>query len=307
MLLVSIALELTLLLTFWLALSALQKEGATPGRRTFLALSAAAILWNLGELLTLRGGASPYVADHIRYAGILSLPPLWLGFAAHVSRVTLARRVPWFPLVLLAPGICAFALLFSPRWAALFVVSVPNAPDRLGPLGWVMSAYDYALVLMATAVLLASALRWDVPGRWTRRIAVGLAPLVPLAGNAFYLWAGLSPRLDPTPLLFNVALVALHAAITSGGLLQALPVSQHDLIDQLPLGVILTDRSGVVISMNPAAERHVGMPEARAIGRSVDAVLSEASEDVHAEVSPVRSGEREAGQLVLIDPPGKAR
>ncbi len=128
---------------------------------------------------------------------------------------------------------------------------------------------------------------------------------MPLAGNAAYIAHGMAWPVDPTPLLFIVALLALRSAIFTGGLFQALPVSQHDLIEQLPLGVVLTDRAGVVIDVNPAAERRLGLTEASAVGRALDAILSEARDDVNAEISPIFSNEREAGQLVLIDPPGK--
>ena len=110
---------------------------------------------------------------------------------------------------------------------------------------------------------------------------------------------------DPTPLLLGAALLALRSAIFSGGLLQALAVSQHDLIQQLPLGVILTDRRGVVIDVNPAAERRLCVSRASAVGRTLDAILSEAESHVCADVVPIFSQDREAGQLVLIDPPGK--
>ena len=42
-----------------------------------------------------------------------------------------------------------------------------------------------------------------------------------------------------------------------------------------------------------------------AVGRTLDAVLSEAENHVCADVVPIFSSDREAGQLVLIDPPGK--
>ena len=119
-----------------------------------------------------------------------------------------------------------------------------------------------------------SAIRWKVPGQYTRRLLVGLAPLVPLAGSAAYVAHDMTWPIDPTPLLFSVGLLALGNAIFTGGLLQALPISQHDLIEQLPIGVVLTDRAGTVIDVNPAAERLLGVSEASVSrltrGRTID-------------------------------------
>jgi PAS domain-containing protein len=108
-------------------------------------------------------------------------------------------------------------------------------------------------------------------------------------------------------LLLGASLLALRSGIFSGGLLQALPISQHDLIRQLPLGVVLTDRRSVVIDVNPAAERRLCVSQACAVGRTLDAILSEAESHVRAEVVPIFSQDREEGQLVLIDPPAKRR
>jgi hypothetical protein len=60
-----------------------------------------------------------------------------------------------------------------------------------------------------------------------------------------------------------------------------------------------------VIDVNPAAERRLCVSQARAAGRTLDAILSEAGSPMSADVVPIFSREREAGQLVLIDPPGK--
>lgn len=303
MLLYSVGLELTMLLTFWVCLGVWQRDSSTPGRSTFAALCMSALLWCGGELASVRGLAEEFVSDRVLYAGVLSLPPLWLGLAGHATRQPLARRVPWFPLALMAPNLCLFALLFAGPWSSLFLTTRVGVDDY-GPLWRVAMAYNYGLILIGSGIFVHSALRWKMPGRWTRRLAVGVAPLVPLAGNAAYISHGMSWPVDPTPLLFSVALLALRGAIFSGALFQALPVSQHDLIEQLPLGVVLTDRAGVVIDVNPAAERRLGISEASAVGRALDAILSEARDDVNAEVSPIFSNEREAGQLVLIDPPG---
>lgn len=307
MLLYSIGLELTILLAFWLALGVWQRDPSTAGRTTFVALAGSAGLWCGGELLLQRGIVDEVVADRIRYLGILGLPPLWLGVAAHSARLELARRVRWFPLVLLTPSSVLYALFFfGGGWSSVFMTTLPGRQDLYGPLWWVAAAYGYALVLAGSLIFLVSAAWAPRPGPWGRRIAVGIAALAPLSANAAYIANGMTWALDPTPLLFGLALLALQSAILRGGLLEASPISQHDLIEQLPLGLILTDRHGVVIGMNPAAEQRLELDERRAMGRTLDAILTEAGRDVRADVSPVFSGENEVGQLVLLDPPDKA-
>jgi len=300
-----LALELTILLAFWLCLCAWQKDPSTPGRTTFAALAGASILWCLGSLLQFEGAAPEHVADRIRYLGILTLPALWAGVAGQTARIELARRLPWFPLVLAAPMCVPYALLFHPTWDVLFMHTVPGGQDGYGPLFWVVVVYSYVLVLGGCGLFVAHALQTRHRAGLLQRLWLGLAALIPTVGNAIYLSRGMPGSSDPTPVLFGAALVALYVSLSTGTLLQALPITQHDLIEQLPLGVVLTDRNGMVISLNTAAERHLGTNEGWAAGRNLDAIFAEASDDLRADITPIVANGREAGQLVLIDPSSK--
>lgn len=303
MTLYALALEASILLGLWLALAVSQREPGAPGRLTFLALSLAAVAWCLGDLLVARDLVSEVLGDRIKYAGALALPPLWLGVAAHAARLEVARRVPWFPLLLLVPGACLFGLLFDERWGGLFLTTVQDGADVRGPLWWAGMAYGYALVVTGSVVLIATAARWRRPGEWSRRIAVGAASLIPLAGNAAYVMNATSWTLDPTPVLLGVSLLALRSGIFAGGLLQTLSIAQSDLLAHLPVGVLVADRRGTVLDLNPAAERRLGIAARRAVGRSVVAILDAAGDELSFDISPVFTGGREVGQLILIDPP----
>lgn len=305
MTLFEVALELNIALALWLCLGVNQADRATPGRGTFGALCLAAIVWCTGELVGQRGLADEWLGDRIKYLGVLTLPPLWAAFAAHVARLDVARRAPWFAFVLLLPQLILFGLLFAGGWSALYLMSVEGGDDHYGPLWWVSMAYSYLLVAGGSAVMIAGALRERRPGSWRRQVAVGFAALVPLVGNALYVASRLHSPYPPAPILFCVALVALRQTLFSGGLLQTLPVSHAELVSQLPMPLLLTDRRGAVVQLNPAAERRLGIAEAHAVGRSLDAVLAESADALGWDATPVRCGSRELGQIVLLDPPAK--
>ena len=74
-------------------------------------------------------------ADRISYLGVLTLPALWLGLAAQVQGLDLARRAPWFPLLLMTPQFALYGLLWSGPWAGLFIVPVSRdlVPGGLAP------------------------------------------------------------------------------------------------------------------------------------------------------------------------------
>jgi len=302
-----VALELNIALALWLCLGVSQADRSTPGRATFGALCLAAMIWCTGELVDQRGLADEWLGDRIKYLGVLTLPPLWAGFAAHVARLDLARRAPWFPFGLLLPQLILFCVLFAGGWSSLYLTTIRGGDDHYGPLWWVSMGYAYLLVAGGSVVMIASALWERNPESWQRQLAVGFAALLPLAGNAVYVASGLRWPYPPAPILFCTALIALRQVLFSGGLLQTLPVSHAELVTQIPIPLLLTDRRGVVVQLNPTAERRLGIAQERALGRSLDAVLAECEEPLEWETSPVRCRSREVGQLVLLDPARKAR
>jgi len=301
----ALLLELVLLLAAWIALGVWQRDPVTPARRTFFGLNLAIAVWCLGEILELRGVVGPLGGDRIQVLGILALPPLWLAAAARVGELDIARRVPWFPAVLIAPHLAIYSLLWAGVWSSLFVAYAPDGTQTPGPLWWVSWAYSLAIATTGSIVFIWAGLSRRLPhARWL--VGVGVMGLVPVIGNAAWIAAGRSWPIDPSPLLLAITLLALRSAVFSGGILQALPVSQHDLIEHLPFGVLLTDRRGTVIDVNPAAQRRLGISEKQALGRNLESVLAQADAALRFESAPVRSAGREAGQLVLLDPPRKS-
>jgi PAS domain-containing protein len=200
-----------------------------------------------------------------------------------------------------------FAALFAGGWSSLYMTTIEGGNDRYGPLWWVSMVYSYLLVAGGSTLLIASALRDKHPESWRRQVAVGLAALVPLAGNSVYVAWGLVWPFPPAPILFCAALMALRQALFSGGMLQTLPVSHAELVTQIPVPMVLTDRRGAVVQLNPAAERRLGIAEEHALGRSLDAVVAEAAEPVDWEATPVRCRSREVGQIVLLEAGAKRR
>jgi PAS domain-containing protein len=307
MTLFEVALELNIALALWLCLGVSQADRSTPGRGTFGALCLSAMLWCTGELVEQRGLADEWIGDRIKYLGVLTLPPLWAAFAAHVARFDVARRAPWFTLVLLLPQLILFGLLFAGGWSSLYLTTIQDGGDHYGPLWWVSLGYSYLLVIGGSAAMIASALRERRAGTWRRQLAVAFAALVPLLGNTVYMASGLRSPYPSAPILFCIALIALRQTLFSGSLLQTLPVSHAELVTQLPTPLLLTDKRGAVVQLNPAAERRLGILEAHALGRSLDAVLAEASEPLEWDSTPVHCGSREIGQIVLLDSPAKHR
>lgn len=293
------AIELTLLLVVWQCLSVWQRDPFTPGRRIFMGLALSCACWCLG-LLVAREGALPATwSDRIGFLGVLTLPALWLGLALCSANPESSWR-PRIALALLAPQLALYALLWSDDWAALFTTTAAAGQPRPGPLFWANAAYSWILVGLGSALFLAGAVNAGRRSAALGRVAVAFASLVPLATNLVYVSSGMGGP-DPTPVPIGLALCVLRATLFSGGLLRALPLAQRDLIDELPVPVVLTDRNDAVLDVNAAAELRLGVALDLALGRNLYAVLAEVRPAPSVSRWPVMSGGREVARMVLVD------
>jgi len=304
----TLVLELILILAAWLAIGALQRERDIPGRLTYAAAALAVMIWVGGELIEHR--AETYLlARRVRTIGVLTLPALWFGVAAHAVRLPLIRRTPWIPLVLMVPSVPLYALLYAGPWSLLFVPATEAQHVEIGPLMWWFIFYAWALVTAGLGILIHGAFRSEAGEARRERARMALAALVPLAANVFAVWTlartGHS-GVDLTPLLIAVPLIAFRRSILSGGILDVLPVAQRDIIQHLPFGVVLADGQGTVIDVNPAAEELLDVTRMDAVGRALEAVISRAPLDVRIEVSSVRGRRGESARFALLEAP-KAR
>jgi PAS domain-containing protein len=294
--------ECVLLLAALLGLGAWQRDPSTTGRLTFVALCISVACMTLGDLMALRGLASEVVADRFKYAGILTLPALWMGFAAHAAHLDLARRLPWFPLLLLIPSLGLFALMFEPRYGMVFHRTLEGADDLRGPLWWVNAVYGQGLALCGSSILAFTAFRGGSRGQVTRRLVLVAASVLPVLGNAAYIALEFSWPYDPTAPLLGFSLLAMRSAVFGGNLLEPLPIPQRDVIHQLPLGVILTDNHDHVVEMSDAAAARLGVFESFALGRSLDEVMAW-SEPTPFSSTEIRRRGVVAGRLILLEGP----
>jgi PAS domain-containing protein len=297
--LAALLLELNLLLALIGAALALMRSHAVPGRRTYAALAGAGAAWCAGELLAGRGFVDTWLGARLSLAGLVLVGPLWLGVAAQMARLPVARRLPWFPAALAVPGILLFALLFFDPWSA----AVMQGPREPGPLWWSYTVYAYGLILIGCGIHVWSGVRRSDRAHRVSTVAIGVAGLVPLAVHASYSWIGIGWDYDPTPILLTPVGVALASALFPGGLLDVRPIAQQDLIDRLPLGVVMADRSGAVFEVNPHAEMALALSRDEVLGRALDAIVSNAPRGYRVEISEVQLANRLVARFAFLYPP----
>jgi PAS domain-containing protein len=295
----ALVLELNMLVALLGGGLALQRRASVPGRRSYAGLAFAAAAWCGGELLIERGFAEATTGMRLAMLGITLIGPFWLGSAVQLAGLPVARRLPWLPVGLAIPGFLVMALLFADPWSAL----VLRSPREPGPLWWVYLLYTYALVAVGAAIHLRTGLRAPRGVRRWQRIAIGLAGLVPLAAHVAYTWSGFAWPLDPTPLTLTPIGVAMASALFPGGLIDVRPAAQQELIAHLPIGVVMADRRGAVIDVNPHAERALALRRDEALGRALDALVAEVPRSYRVEISEVQRSTRVIARFAFLVPP----
>lgn len=297
--LAALILELNLLLALLGATLAMLRSGSVAGRRTYAGLALAGAAWCAGELLVDRSLADAWTGMRLSMLGLVLVGPFWLGVAVHMAALPLARRLPWFPAALAVPGLMLWSLLFLDPWSA----AVMRGPHEPGPLWWVYSIFSYLLIILGIGVHVWSGLRQSDRRQRAQTIAIGLSGLLPLGTHVAYAALGFPWAFDPTPMTLTPSGVALASALFPGGLLDVRPVAQQELIERLPLGVVMADRSGAVFDVNPHAQRVLGVSRNEALGRALDAIVAEAPVGYRVELSEVQLASRVVARFAFLHPP----
>jgi PAS domain-containing protein len=297
--------ELMTLLTVWLCLSAWQRDRNASGRRLFMGLCLAATVWSAAALATIRGALPPGAIDRILYLGILTVPVLWFALALRARGAPIAERAIGPLALLMAPGAACYAILLAGDPGGWFLRRGGDGAIQLGPLWWAYAGYGWAIATAGSVQFIRRALQTGERDARIRRLGAAITSLTPILASLVYAGWGHS-NVDPTPLFLGATLVTLRSDLYAGDLLQALPISQHDLVSHIPTPLILTDLDGHVIEINPAAQLRLGFARSDSLGRGLDAILEDAPDPPDFERWPLVAAGREAGCIHLIVPKKRA-
>jgi PAS domain S-box-containing protein len=257
-----------------------------PGGAAFALLMAIIGEWSLTYAFELAGAnlSTKLLFDELEYVGIVLTPVAAVGTA-----LTFAGRgrivTPFRAAGLLIVPLVTLVLLWSNPTAGL--VQTQASIDRTGPFSaliishgpwfYVHIAYSYALMAIATVIVLTTLLH--APRVYHAQIvAMVFGILAPLVSNFVFL-ARIAPlpHLDLTPFAFTLTGVAMYVALFRLRFLDlflGLPVvARNALLSRLPDAVFILDPEGRILDANPSARRLLGTTDAGVIGRPIDRVL----------------------------------
>jgi diguanylate cyclase (GGDEF)-like protein/PAS domain S-box-containing protein len=276
-------------------------------------------------MLAAAGYAVPYIFElnspnlaaalfwmHVSLPGASLVGPAWLLFAAHYTAQKTVFTPRWILLLVVIPvvtclvawtnslhGLYGTGFQFDPsaQW--------PVLKWHFGPLYWINFGYAYLTTIAGMLLLLRSAVRrMRVFTNQALLLIVG-AFIPALINILFSLGITPIPDMDLTPFSFLVAGVFWSLALFRFRLLDIVPIAREHVLDTMPIGVVVLDRQGRVLDMNPAAGRMLGLPPLEMAGHFLAGLgpafpfsLAELSSAVEIE-KEVRLGADGAGRFLL--------
>jgi PAS domain-containing protein len=253
------------------AMRSLQRRGA---------LAAAAIAFSMAGwimsilMLNVSGPGSAETWDYVRRIFTAIVP--WLAFWGAMEVAGLRPRgLRWLQVATAVPLVARLALVWPLAEYAHLIDSMRYQAEGLltysvriayGPLYVPFVAYCYGLMLAAIGVF---GYFMMTSGRLARSqglaVAAGfccglLAHAINLPGSEHGTTYRMVVALVLSGAFFHVAIIRLRV-------LELTPVSRHRLFDSIGMGVVVVDRGGHVVDLNPAMATLCGVTLAAALGR----------------------------------------
>lgn len=255
-----------------------------PGAQALFALMVGAGIWALADAAGFGSADLPtrILWSKASYLGIVLIPIAWLAFAvAYAGRAPLGHSA--LALLAIEPIITLLLVwtneLHGLIWSSITVTSTRPYLELSRVYGdwfWLHTAYSYLLLGIGAYLLLAMAVRLRRAYRGQSGVLL-LAVAIPWVGNALYLLRiSPLPGLDLTPFGFLAAGLALVLGIYRYRVLEVfpglLPIARDAVVEAMVDGVVVVDRRGKVIDLNPGAHRLLGCDD-RVIGQPVESVI----------------------------------
>jgi PAS domain S-box-containing protein len=139
---------------------------------------------------------------------------------------------------------------------------------------WIHTAYSYILILTGSFILVYKSLKGPSIFE-TQGLMMIIGAAVPFLANIVYtFWLAPFATLDPTPFALMFSGVFYAWGLFRLGLFNLLPMAGEVVLEGLQDGVMVLDRSGHVLYINPAFAEYSGILGKNAIGLPAREVLA---------------------------------
>ena len=275
-----------LIVTLWLcALSAwslgiyllAKRKSASLNYFALSAISAGVYAGGYGAELQAESLDGMLLASRIQYLGIAFMPISWAGFAA---RYTGMRRLLTLPVRLFFWTIPCLIILLKAFDGHLHLIYASAAVDPTyntllfapGPLYYFQLAYFYLCGLYASVLLFLFALQRHGLHR-RQALTLSVVPFLPILASIIF-QSTRSPfgHLDLAPFALALGILVLYFSVLRQKLVNLSPVAHSFIVEHLPEGILVFDRSRRLCEANESARAFLALGPER-VGESAPGIL----------------------------------
>ena len=282
--------DITVLITsslfgFFLAIFVARKRNG-PGSQALSILILGASVWSIGYAFEIIASnlTMKLFWEKVEYLGIVTTPLAWFTFVAqYLGYPRWMKRILQHKVLLAVIPLITLILVWTNDAHNLIWGQV--SLETLGPLVmldfvhgpwfWVLIAFSYSLLIMASAQLIFSLFNIVRLQRWQVSLTL-LAILFPWVGNLTYL-TGWSPVhfMDFTAFLFLMSGVLFSVSLFRYQLANILPIAQGAIFAGLKDCVFVLDLNNRIVDMNPAARSMINGAVNKSLGKNIILVMPE--------------------------------
>jgi diguanylate cyclase (GGDEF)-like protein/PAS domain S-box-containing protein len=288
-----------------LALFAYYKKTDFAGIRAFIVSSCASAIYTFGFAFELSGTTLQEMSFWIKveYLGMPFIAPSSLIMVLHFVGLERLLKRRMLRALYTIPFITVL-MVWTNDFHHLFYHSLHLKEDApfplvdvvIGPWYIVHGSFTFGCLLAATCLMLW---QWNRMKRVYRRqmvtILIGLA--LPALGSFLYL-IGMTPYgMDPVPVIMSLTSTLYIWAILSRGMLTAAPIARENLFESMRDGVLVTDRSDMLVDYNYAATQMLQGLDSSAIGKPLAQLFLAAGKEAVAYVMDAHSLQQEEQEL----------
>ena len=257
------------------------RHRSVPTATAFAAIMACSALWSLSYALYQAGTLlwEKQLFAKALQAGAIGMPLAWLVFAARYTRrdrwvtpgaLVLLALVPLFTLGL---ELTNEAHHWFWRRFELTARDGRVAVDSANGWGfWLHVGYSWLLMSLAVLMLVVEVVRSTRLHRG-QAAALLFGAIVPWIGNVLHVGGFVRFPANPMPFLFTASGAAFGWAVFRFRFLDVLPVARARVIDEMEDGVVVMDREGRLVDLNPAARAILAVKAPAVVGRRASEVL----------------------------------
>ena len=217
----------------------------------------------------------------MKYFGGTPGPVLWFIFSLyythHRNWLTIPVKILLGAFIILTLGIVFTNERHHWYWTEIFLI--PNFPETQSEHGfyfWVYATGLYTLIL-ASVINYINYYR-TVPILFRRQaLLMVLGGFVPLGIRILEDFIGWDPfpKIDNVILFFLLSAVLFAIALFRFSAFEIVPIAHNLIVNYINSGILVLDRLGRVVEINPFAKKVIGSDSENAIGKSLDDVLKD--------------------------------